>query len=352
MNITLGAVGIFTVGMLVQLFLLLNLTEVTKQIIAKIAGTLLLSALLAAYLSAEFELASLTGYLIIYCFCASTMMAWTFRDRIVPIINEATLVLINLVAMYLVIRQGYEWPFVVILGLLTAGSVINAIVPKIPSQQQKIMLFVWYFVLSLLIAISQLQVPMLIHLVFLIIVLIIMFGALFIFNEIKNPRPGAKHAVLRGLGHLIILIIIAYVIFIYSSIVGFAETEREFSLFAQNNNFSLTGLFTLGMSFGLALANITYIGGLIPFQGKKETRATAVERVKEHMDFLISRYNDSQLNLQYGVLLILLIAGILLLNVYFNAVSDTTVTAIALLISAGANYLLFKKSKAGIKITS
>lgn len=345
MDVTLVSVGIFTVGVLVQFFLLLNLTNVTRHVLWQIAGTLLLSAVFTFFITGPD--ATLPEYLIVYCFCTSIIMAWTFKDRIVPSINEIALVLLNLVVIYLFLQQQYEWPFLLILGVLTIGCVLNAIIPIKPNSAQKSVLFVWYFLLGLLLIVGQMDIPKIFHLQLLLLISVALFGSLVLFDEIYQKNPTVTHKLSRLLYYFAVLVFIGAISYYYIktqiNIDGLYDELFELTKSFQFNSFDL---FTLGMIFGLVMTNVTYIAGLVPYKGKYGTRAQALARVEEHVRFLVQRYDDTQLKPRYGMLLVGIVILFLTVNIYFDFVSDSIITTIALLISSGTNYYLFHNRKA------
>jgi len=148
------AITSFVVGVLAETLLLIKVQKNSQR---KITGVFFLAFLIFA-ISSKDHTDNLTMLLLISCIIFSMLVAYFFAKDIIPMISEKTLLAINLVTIYSLIKSGLPWQILLIYGVISLGTIINALVPKKAPRWIEILLFIWYFFLIITIPILHFKI--------------------------------------------------------------------------------------------------------------------------------------------------------------------------------------------------
>lgn len=263
-------VGTFIFGALLQIVLSINIFEDFKKNIWGILKALGYSFF--GFIPGKGESNYDLGlHLVLVCIIFCFCAATFLKEKIITTLNEKTLLIVNLTTLYLVIKSNFPLPILAIYVFLSVFTIINALVPVRLKDWQEVTFYVWYFILTITIPIAH-----------------------FKYTEV------------------------------YNSFIG------------QNLSYSFVSALALGMTFCLILVHITFLLRFFPYKNDKyESYMVAYERVRQHAKLLERRFqNSEQLTSLGAFLLIVIIAGLLTLNYYFNFIADSFIVVFVLLSSS------------------
>lgn len=139
----------FIVGSFGQLLLLTNLKNWSKEDWYKLLAVLVISSFpLFLTINRPFG-QKVLGPTIIF----TITIALFFEKRIISILNEKILLVINLITIYLILKNTSTNYLLLIYSIPTLFVIINAFVNKNTKRWQQNLLFFWYFVLIITIPI-------------------------------------------------------------------------------------------------------------------------------------------------------------------------------------------------------
>lgn len=150
-------ISLFILGMFAQIFLSIDFFKNPKKNFLTILKSVALASVfpIISLFVVQKELRQLQYIvsLIMWCafFCLCIMVF--FKDEVVPKLNEASLLVINLVTLYLIIRNNLPVIFLGVYMFFSLATILNAFIPRQPKQWQEIALFIWYFILIITIPI-------------------------------------------------------------------------------------------------------------------------------------------------------------------------------------------------------
>jgi hypothetical protein len=274
MNTNWPFIGIFILGIFLQVFLSINFFADSKKSlwsIAKALGLSLIFPLISLLLTQEDS--QKTQYAIIFitwCVLFGVSIMVFFKNEIVPMLNEQSLLVINLITLYLAIKSNF--PFVLLCIYLSISTliIINALVPRQPKRWQEVAFFAWYFILIITIPIAH-------------------------FNYVE----------------------------LYNNLIG------------KTANSSVVLPLALGMTFCFVLIHLWFLFEFIPYRHEGESAIGARMRKEEIKSFFASKYEeDVQLHPLGALLLIAVVAGLLIANYYFWFVSDSLIIIITIVASS------------------
>ena len=148
---------IFVTGILIQISLLINFKKI-KNIEEVLGVSLLFSiiGLLPAILSGKYEndyevIRSLFFSLSLFLLSITIL----FEENIIPVLNEKTLLTINIITLYLIFKNNF--PTILLITYITFSLfiIINSFINKHPKKWQERSMFAWYFILIITIPISH-----------------------------------------------------------------------------------------------------------------------------------------------------------------------------------------------------
>ena len=221
---------------------------------------------------------NLTEHVGIYFFVYMLLFSIAYSSAILPIINENSLLLFNMLFLASLISFIVpDWsqftalsPFIQIpleiLMIPTLVVVINAFLPYPTSREMKLAFYVWYLVMA--------------------------------------------------------TCILSFSLYYYA-------TQPNFML--AHSFFSQVALFTFGMVFLNLFIDIFNVFALIPFQGKHETREQALERARKQRELLCSKYVDDEIDYRIPIFIVVSMVGFVIFNHYVTKVDDQLAINIALL---------------------
>lgn len=158
---SLPFVSLFILGIFAQVFLSIDFFKNPKKKFLSVLGALGISAVfplitLLAIQTQSDPQADKYGIIFgIWCalFCLCIMVF--FRDEILPVLNEKSLLVINLITLYLAIKSSFHVMLLAIYIFISLAIIINALMPRQLKPWQEMGLLGWYFILIVTIPIAH-----------------------------------------------------------------------------------------------------------------------------------------------------------------------------------------------------
>ena len=192
------------------------------------------------------------------------LFALVFINRVLPVINERTLVHYTLVFHYWFWTCLGDFPSkhfaltVVLTAVPTIGVLVSACTPLRLSSGQRLAAYLWYLAISIALLASQ-----------------ILTG-------------GFYPLVYEGI----------------DSLTGFVLA------------------LTTGMSMLFLFSNVFYILALLPVRFPGQTAAKRMQKIQEHAQLIVGKYSDEQLRLPQMFLIICVQGGLVFANYHWKIVDD------------------------------
>jgi hypothetical protein len=206
-------------------------------------------------------------FCIIFCVCAATF----FKNKIISTLNEKTLLILNLITLYLIVKSHFPLLIIVIYIFLSIPVIINALIPVRLKDWQEVAFYVWYFILTITLPIAHFK-----------------YAEVYSSFVGQNSSYSFVSALALGMAFCFILVNIMFLL----------------RFFPYRDN-------------------------------KYESYAVAYERVRQHIKLLEQRYkNSEQLTSLGALLLIVVIVGLLALNYYINFIADSFLIIFILLFNS------------------
>jgi hypothetical protein len=148
---SLPFISLFILGMFAQIYLSIDFFKNPKKnflTILKSAALALVFPIISLFVvQKELRHLQYIVSLIMWCvfFCLCIMVF--FKDEVVPKLNETSLLVINLLTLYLLIKNNLPVIFLGLYMFFSLATVLNAFIPLQPKRWQELALFVWYFIL-------------------------------------------------------------------------------------------------------------------------------------------------------------------------------------------------------------
>jgi len=263
-------VGTFIFGLLLQIALSINFVDDFKKnflLILEAIGYSLF-AFIPGKTESDYDLGfHLVLFCIIFCVCAATF----FKNKIISTLNEKTLLILNLITLYLIVKSHFPLLIIVIYIFLSIPVIINALIPVRLKDWQEVAFYVWYFILTITLPIAHFK-----------------YAEVYSSFVGQNSSYSFVSALALGMAFCFILVNIMFLL----------------RFFPYRDN-------------------------------KYESYAVAYERVRQHIKLLEQRYkNSEQLTSLGALLLIVVIVGLLALNYYINFIADSFLIIFILLFNS------------------
>lgn len=156
MSTNLPFVGTFILGILIQTALSINLFKDFKKNILIILGTFIFSifGLMPGKREGgkDYDLGLHLIYsCLIFCVCVAVL----FRDKIISTLNEKTLLILNLITLYLIFKSNFSFPIIAMYVCFSIPVVASALMPVRLTDWQEVVFYVWYFILMITIPVAH-----------------------------------------------------------------------------------------------------------------------------------------------------------------------------------------------------
>ncbi|MFH0875659.1 MAG: hypothetical protein V1859_07005 [archaeon] len=198
---------------------------------------------------------------ILFCFLYfAFLFSIYFKKEILPVIDERTLLLFNIILINLVATYLMIWRNFILLAITLPTLAVLYITFSVNKLNfaSKLLLYIWFLIMNISLIIFKFS-----------------FGAMsFFFNE------------------------------------------------AEITSYSPIDIFLTGMVFLFLVSNAVYIFELIPIPGKHQSFSDRIKQLKEHICVLVSKYSDEQIKPWFGLFLIVILGGGFYLNFIFHIIPN------------------------------
>jgi hypothetical protein len=275
-------IGIFILGVFFQVFLSVDFFNDFRKNLSGFFKALVLSLIsLPAAIFLYPDQQQGFFFISVIFFWAAVLpffMMFFFREKSIFSLNEISLLLVNLVALYCICKGSFPLWLLAVYGLVSCFTIANALIPTPPKRWQKLVFLTWYFILIITISITS-----------------------FDYSEIYNNLVG-KIFTLTPLSFLTVGMAFGHIA-VYTSYL------YHFSLFRPH----------------LLPAGTT----------EKEAIIWARKHYEQDKELFASRYEEkSQLPSLSALVLALTVVAVLVTNYYFALISDSVIIILGMSISS------------------
>ncbi|MBP6859265.1 MAG: hypothetical protein KBC69_01400 [Candidatus Magasanikbacteria bacterium] len=273
-------ISVFILGVFSQVFLSINFFEDFRK---SLSG--LLKAIALSFISlpatiflfpdqqpGTFFVSALLFWLAILPF----FIMFFFRKKVVFSLNETSLLVVNLVAIYFVIQSNLPPGLLALFVIFSCFTIINAFIPVPPRRWQELLFIIWYLILIITTTVIN-------------------------FNYVE----------------------------VYGNFLGNISTLVPLSFLALGMAFGHAALYA---SFLYHFSPFRFYNINVKGMSEKEVQVAARKRYEEEKEVSASRYEErSQLSPLNALLLTIIVIGLLLINQHFALVSNGIIIMLTIL---------------------